>query len=123
VKRRKRKPATKVRKLRRARQARWNATPRGQFSRQRSNARARGVPWEMDFETWERIWRESGRYAMRGAKPGNYQMARIGDVGPYMEGNVIIVKLEANAYACLIQSGRARFDPQSQYATEVATIL
>lgn len=110
-------------KMRRARQKRWQDTPYGQFSKQRANARRRGVEWLLDFETWDRIWRESGHYAQRGRAPGNYQMARKKDAGPYADGNVIIVKLEANAYACLIESRCSRFNPESQFAAEVAAIL
>jgi hypothetical protein len=61
------------------------------FQRQRQNASKRGIAWE--FATlweWWCVWRDSGKWAERGRKDGQYVMARRGDVGPYAPWNVEI---------------------------------
>lgn len=64
---------------------------------QRGAAKTRGVPWEITFIEWCRIWCESGRLHLRGVGRGSYCMARHGDVGPYSVDNVSIRTTEANS--------------------------
>lgn len=107
----------------RKKRKRYNQTPRGRFTRQKINARRRGIEWLLTFDEWWQIWECSGRWKQRGSKAGNFQMARKRDQGPYAFDNVVIVKLETNAYAVLLSSRCTRFNKNSRYATEVATIL
>jgi hypothetical protein len=64
-------------------------TPIGAFSRQRANARNRGVGWDLTLWDWWVIWRDSGKWSERGRGSG-YVMSRKGDIGPYAIGNVFI---------------------------------
>lgn len=42
------------------------------------------------------VWLESGKYHLRGNKPGQFVMARHGDVGPYAKDNVYICEYLQN---------------------------
>jgi len=64
-------------------------TPRGAFSGQKRNAKARGIGWELTFWQWWTIWQQSGHWEERGRGQG-YMMCRYGDVGPYAVGNIYI---------------------------------
>jgi len=61
------------------------------FQKQKANAKYRGIAFELTFETWLRIWEESGHSRERGRCKGQYVMARHGDEGPYAVSNVSIV--------------------------------
>lgn len=67
------------------------------FCQQRARAKVRGVEFLLTFEEWLDIWTKSGKLAERGKKRGQYNMGRIGDVGPYAVGNVKILRHETNA--------------------------
>jgi hypothetical protein len=58
------------------------------FDRQRRNAKRRGIPFLLTFEEWWDWWQTDGRWLNRGSKSSNFQMARIGDAGPYALGNI-----------------------------------
>lgn len=58
------------------------------YSQHRSNAKKRGISFELTLEEWSHIWLESGHWNDR--KNGGYVMARTNDVGPYALGNVRI---------------------------------
>lgn len=60
------------------------------------NARQRGIPFLLTFEQWAEIWRLSGKWDQRGARKGQYVMARPGDRGAYEVGNVVICRAEEN---------------------------
>lgn len=51
-----------------------------------------GVPIKfiLTFEEWLRLWIDSGHLHERGLGPGKYVMSRIGDIGNYEIGNVVI---------------------------------
>jgi hypothetical protein len=67
------------------------------FNAQKYNAAKRGVGFDLSFGEWMWYWLESGKLDQRGAKSGQYQMARRGpDIGPYKRGNVDIKVREAN---------------------------
>jgi hypothetical protein len=110
-------------KLWRARHAKYRASDRGQYTKARRNALDRGVEWLFDFETWLRVWKDSGHYAERGRAAGKYQMARKGDCGPYADWNVVIVRMEANAVAAFILSGVGSVQTYQKLKDEVAAIL
>lgn len=69
---------------------------RPMYNIQKGNAKRRGIPWELTYEEWLRIWQESGRLGERGPRLGCYVMARYGDKGPYKVGNVRIVTSSEN---------------------------
>lgn len=73
----------------------YEKTPKGKFVRQRSNAKQRGIDWQLTFEEWMDIWNSSGKWGERGNK--GYVMARNFDTGPYAVDNVKIVKTEINS--------------------------
>lgn len=60
------------------------------FFEQRSRARQRGIAWDFTFSEWWKVWRESGKWNLRGRGIDAYVMARTGDVGPYAAWNVRI---------------------------------
>lgn len=65
------------------------------FLQQKRNAIKRGIEWHMTFPEWWRVWRESGKWELRGRGTG-YCMAREGDSGPYAPGNVYICTVGQN---------------------------
>ena len=66
------------------------------YKAQRHGARQRDIGFELSFSQWLRIWKNSGQLHNRGAKRGQYVMARYRDRGPYKVGNVKIITAEAN---------------------------
>ena len=60
------------------------------------NAKKRNIDFFLTFDEWLDIWNKSGKLHLRGRKKGQYCMARIGDVGPYMVGNVYIELSDIN---------------------------
>lgn len=69
--------------------------PFSAYTKQRDNAKKRGIGFELNFKTWWDIWQESGRWAERGRGKG-YCMARFGDSGPYSKDNVYICTIGQN---------------------------
>lgn len=63
--------------------------PMRTFQAHRSNARHRGIGWELTLWQWWAIWQESGHWEHRGRGQG-YVMCRYRDVGPYSIDNVFI---------------------------------
>jgi hypothetical protein len=74
-------------------------TARGVYWQQKNNARRRGIPWEFTFDSWWKLWQESGHWEQRGNKPGRYCCGRHGDAGPYNEKNCSIILFEDNLKA------------------------
>jgi predicted transcriptional regulator len=67
---------------------------------QRRNSINRGIEWNLKLWEWWRIWQESGKWAQRGKRKGEYVMCRFGDVGAYEVGNVYIATASHN---CSVQ--------------------
>lgn len=65
------------------------------WSRQKLQARKRGIEWQMTFADWWRIWQQSGHWEERGRGNG-YCMARWADDGPYSVDNVYICTIGQN---------------------------
>jgi len=61
------------------------------FNQQKSNAKRRGIAWQLTFEEWSKIWIDSGKWELRGRNSGQYHMSRPGDQGPYAVDNVRII--------------------------------
>jgi hypothetical protein len=78
-------------------QQKYNSTPMGKFVRQKSNAKARGIDWELTFDQWWEIWEKSGKWEQRGTQAKDYCMARKFDWGPYAVGNVVITTVRKNS--------------------------
>ena len=53
------------------------------YSRQKSNAKQRGIKWKYTFFEWQCKWEESGKWEQRGRKKHQYVMCRYNDEGPY----------------------------------------
>jgi hypothetical protein len=86
-----------------------NKTPLARFKQQRSQARRRGIEWQLTFEEWLGIWSASGRWEQRGNRTGGFVMGRNGDVGPYSVTNVQIIPHSQNiAEGCIKNAGRGR---------------
>ena len=70
--------------------------PYRRYIDQKRNAAQRGIPFELTFEEWLKIWADSGHFHERGRNAGQYVMGRIGDRGPYAVDNVLILQHEVN---------------------------
>ena len=71
-------------------------------------AKQRGIPFLLTLEQWCDIWKQSGKWDLRGRGIGKYVMSRYGDKGPYAVGNVFIQLGENNVRDA--QAGRSRPD-------------
>jgi hypothetical protein len=58
------------------------------YSRQKANAKKRGIGWELTFAEWWAIWRDY--FHLRGQGKNCLVMGREGDQGPYAIGNVYL---------------------------------
>lgn len=56
------------------------------YSRQKANAKRRGIDWQFTFETWVEFWGDD--LQQRGKFHHNLCMQRFGDTGPYSPTNV-----------------------------------
>ena len=77
-------------------QAKYSASPRGKWSQQKAQAKARGIGFTLTFEEWRAVWEDSGKYDHRGKAPEDYCMGRMGDAGGYDMGTVAIQKVSEN---------------------------
>lgn len=71
-------------------QTAYEQSPLGKYRRQRTNAERREIPWDFTFETWWKVWEDSGKWEQRGVGRDAYCMSRIDDEGPYSPSNVEI---------------------------------
>jgi hypothetical protein len=84
----------------------------------------RGIPFELTFRQWLKIWQDSGHLHERGHRQGQYVMARFFGRGSYKIGNVRIITGEDNAHsisaearARMVRSSRAT--RQARHASEI----
>lgn len=75
-------------------------TPTFAWHSQRSNAKTRGVEWNISLWDWWDIWQKSGKWDERGRGVDKYVMCRFGDSGAYEVGNVYIATCSHN---CSVQ--------------------
>jgi hypothetical protein len=66
------------------------------YRQHKRNATHRGIDFLLSFEEWIDIWEQSGKWDLRGNRPGYYVMSRNGDNGPYALSNVYINSFENN---------------------------
>ena len=71
--------------------------PQKRYIQQKCQADHRGIGWLFTFDTWWKMWEESGKWNERGRKTGQYCMARKGDIGPYSPENVDIILVTKNS--------------------------
>lgn len=64
---------------------------RRNFTNARSNAKRRGIPWDLTYEQWASVWIASGQYTNRGRSRGQYQMDRIDNSRGYSADNVQVI--------------------------------
>lgn len=73
------------------------------YVQHRAHSKGRNIKLELTFDEWISIWVESGHWAERGYRHGQYVMSRYGDEGNYSIGNVFIQTAGEN-------SAQAKFD-------------
>ena len=83
------------------------------YREQRSQAKQRGIAWELEYSEWLEIWQQSGHLEKRGRHKGEFQMCRPRDIGPYASSNVRIDKSETNAAEGQITKRRLRLERQA----------
>ena len=71
--------------------------PQTRYIQQKCQADQRKIDWLFTFESWWKMWEESGKWEQRGRKSGQYCMARKGDIGPYSPENVDIILVTKNS--------------------------
>ena len=73
------------------------------YKAQADSSKQRGIPFLFTYEEWCRWWFSHlgpHWFKMRGRGRGKYQMARFGDDGPYVDGNVECLFHEDNLRQC-----------------------
>lgn len=92
-----------LKKKKAAYQLKWRAEKQSAESKlkdawvfQKCSAQRRGIEFLLTFEEWLRIWEDSGHLHERGKFKHQYCMARFGDRGAYVVGNVFITTMEEN---------------------------
>jgi len=85
-------------------------TPRRIFAEHKAHARKRKVVFLLTFEEWFKIWTDSGHWYEMGVGSDQYCMARYGDKGPYVIGNVRITTKRENCLEATLgkKHGEAR---------------
>ena len=72
-------------------------TPIHKYRQQRQNAKSRGIEWNLTIIEWWDVWERSGKWDSMGCRKNSYVMARHGDEGGYVKGNVKITTLSENS--------------------------
>lgn len=80
--------------LAKARQLRYQRSPKGRYLRQKVHARERGISFLLTFDQWWAIW--APQWEKRGKDQDQLCMARFNDIGPYAIDNVAIVPFADN---------------------------
>src|SRR5258708_37080961 len=61
------------------------------YDQHKYRAERRGIPFELTFKQWLKIWQDSGHLRERGHRQGQYVMARFFGGGSYKIGNVRVI--------------------------------
>jgi len=80
------------------------------------NAMRRGIRWAFTFETWCKIWNDSGHYAQRGPYLGQYCMQRIFDGDVYSPTTVEIQVQQRNVETLLAKNRHRRGERKRKLA-------
>jgi hypothetical protein len=64
------------------------------FLNNKSNAKRRGVVWNLTYEEWWSLWEQY--YHLRGRGKGKYHLCRHGDIGSYNINNCYVAPREQN---------------------------
>ena len=83
--------------LRKESYSKYNQKPIAKYSFHKNNSTKRGISWEFTFESWWKMWEESGKWEQRGKSKDSFCMCRKGDVGPYSPENCYIGLFSINA--------------------------
>lgn len=67
------------------------------YQNQRSNAKRRGIDFNLTFDEWTIWWQNTGKLHLRGRSKGCYVMGRKGDTGPYQLDNIICISFGENS--------------------------
>ena len=94
------------------------------YDQHKYRAGRRGIPFELTFKQWLKIWQDSGHLHERGHRQGQYVMARFFGRGSYRVGNVRIIPAGNNTHlispearAQRVRSSRAT--KQAHHASEI----
>ena len=60
------------------------------YRQHKTNAEIRGIKFNLSFPEWWQVWRESGKWGVKGREKGQFVMTRRNDIGAYELGNVTI---------------------------------
>jgi hypothetical protein len=72
------------------------------YNSNKQTAKQRGIPWEFTFDSWCKLWEESGKWEQRGKRCGEYCLCRKNDEGVYSPTNCYIGEVGVNASEALI---------------------
>jgi hypothetical protein len=78
------------------------------YYQHKNRAERRGIPFELTFKQWLKIWQDSGHLPKRGSGQGQYVMARLSGRGSFKIGNVGIIPVEDNNSHLISGEARAR---------------
>ena len=67
------------------------------YIQQKNQAQWREEGWTISFETWKRLWADSGQWFNRGRERGCWCMSRIDWSLPWTTDNVAVITREAHA--------------------------
>lgn len=63
---------------------------------QKRSAKNRGIAYHLTLRDFWEVWKASGKWPMMGRGKGKYCLTRIGDIGAYEVGNVVVMTNEEN---------------------------
>src|SRR5258705_13161818 len=73
------------------------------YDQHKYRAERRGIPFELTFKQWLKIWQDSGHLRERGHRQGQYVMARFFGGGSYKIGHVRLIPAECNLPLVLVE--------------------
>ena len=78
------------------------------YHQHRNRTERRGIPFELTFKQWLKVWQDSGHLHKRGSGQGQYIMARLFGRGSFEIGNVQIIRVEDNNSHLISAEARTR---------------
>lgn len=83
-----------------------------QYHNHKARAKRKGIPFELTFEQWYKIWLDSGHYHEKGTKHGQYVMSRYHDQGGYTIDNVYIQTVGDNTKEAFLHNNKNFIKPK-----------